>query len=420
MPDAPVSRRIMVADIESWSSRDSHTQKNLRQRLREVLNLAFAESGLPWREWADAVVSVADRGDGLLIVIPPNVPIVRLLDPFVDRLEVALRHDRRLHSEPARMRLRLAIHDGEVLAESSGWAGHDVIEACRLVEAEPLRQALRDEPEANVAVIVSERVHRGAVRDGYGSIRPETFTEVDVVVKTFRSRAWIHLPGITASRPATAAREKPPTNEVWRFYAFVATGVIAIVSIVAAVILVPAQGESSAATVPNAAGNRATAPVAGPATQAAFHRPAPPSLPASSRTDTLPPEPGPVATMTSPGPPRRPTASPPAPVTTPQLFGPSQANVGQSFHLSGTGWLPCQENTQISLVFDHAVISQRATLDASGAFDQLITVRADGGIGRDNSPRYIYLTPGQHKIQAKAIDGQNCTRERPIITLTIT
>ncbi len=143
-------------------------------------------------------------------MIPPNVSLVRLLDPFVDRLEVALRHDRMLHSEPARMRLRLAIHDGEVLAESSGWAGHDVIEACRLVDAEPLRQALRDEPEANVAVIVSERVHRGAVRDGYGSIRPETFTEVDVVVKTFRSRAWIHLPGITASRPATAAREEEP------------------------------------------------------------------------------------------------------------------------------------------------------------------------------------------------------------------
>ncbi len=306
MPDAPVSRRIMVADIESWSSRDSHTQKNLRQRLREVLNLAFAESGLPWRKWADAAVSAADRGDGLLIVIPPNVSIVRLLDPFVDRLEVALRHDRKLHSEPARMRLRLAIHDGEVLAESSGWAGHDVIEACRLVEAEPLRQALRDYPEANVAVIVSERVHRGAVRDGYGSIRPETFTEVDVAVKTFRSRAWIHLPGITASRPATATREEPPTGGVWRFYTFGATGVIAIVSIVATVILVPTQSESSVATAPNAAGDSATVLVAGPTatTPAAFHPPVPPSLPAGTRTVPPPSEPGPVTTTTNPGPTR--------------------------------------------------------------------------------------------------------------------
>jgi hypothetical protein len=211
--DEPVSRRIVVADIERWSSRDSHMQKNLRQRLREVLNRAFTESGLPWQEWADAAASAADRGDGLLIMIPPDVSIVRLLDPFADRLAVALRHDRDLHSERARMRLRLAIHDGEVLAEGSGWAGHDVIEACRLVDAEPLRQALRDEPEADVAVIVSERVHRAAVRDGYGSIRPETFTKVDVVVKTFQSCAWIHIPGITATRPAAPVRkEELPTD----------------------------------------------------------------------------------------------------------------------------------------------------------------------------------------------------------------
>ncbi|WP_322780632.1 hypothetical protein [Frankia sp. Cas4] len=212
MFDEPVSRRIVVGDIEGWSSRDSQTQKDLRRRLREVLNRAFTESQLPWREWADVAVSAADRGDGLLIMIPPDVSIVRLLDPFVDRLAVALRHDRLLHSDWARMRLRLAIHDGEVLPEGSGWAGHDVIEACRLVDAEPLRQALRDEPEADLVVIVSERVHRAAVRDGYGNIRPETFTEVDVVVKTYQARAWVHVPGIGIAEPSSPRKEPAAVN----------------------------------------------------------------------------------------------------------------------------------------------------------------------------------------------------------------
>lgn len=61
----------------TWRDRDDDIRLYLHQRLYEYLQRAFDEFGVPW-----AGCFCEDRGDGALIVIPPEISVKRLLDPY--------------------------------------------------------------------------------------------------------------------------------------------------------------------------------------------------------------------------------------------------------------------------------------------------------------------------------------------------
>jgi hypothetical protein len=71
-----VHRAIMVVDVERFGdpARTNLNQLAIREALYKALTEAFAESGIGW----DSCVS-EDRGDGALILIPPEVPKTRLV-----------------------------------------------------------------------------------------------------------------------------------------------------------------------------------------------------------------------------------------------------------------------------------------------------------------------------------------------------
>jgi hypothetical protein len=92
-----------------------------------------------------------------------------------------------------RIRLRVALHAGELHDDPQGWAGTDLIAACRLVNGDPVYRQLRTNPWADLVLVVSEQIYHGVVEHGYRDIDPADYQPVEVSVKEFHARAWLQL-----------------------------------------------------------------------------------------------------------------------------------------------------------------------------------------------------------------------------------
>ncbi len=83
-----------------------------------------------------------------------------------------------------------------------------MITACRLSEAETLREALRRRSEADLAFIVTDDLYRDVIRHDFGSLPSAEFTQVKVSVKEYDGTAWMYLPAsgpVQETADATAA-----------------------------------------------------------------------------------------------------------------------------------------------------------------------------------------------------------------------
>ena len=196
---------IMVLDVVGFGGRDDRFQQWIRRDLDELVSDAFKVSGLVL---SDMVLE--DRGDGMVILIPATVSKMRLLDPLVDRIEVLLRQHNDAVSDQRRIRLRLALHAGEIAGDGRGWVGTELNTAFRLVDSEPIRAALEEHPEAQLAVIVSDLIHQLVIRHGHGAVRPSDYVRVSVKAKELVMDAWIRVTGrhVTPSAPVEPRTER--------------------------------------------------------------------------------------------------------------------------------------------------------------------------------------------------------------------
>ncbi|WP_370371407.1 hypothetical protein [Catenulispora sp. GP43] len=184
-------------DVVSFTrpDRDNVDQLAIRAALYETLRDAFEDSGIPWRQTVRE-----DRGDGVLIFVSAEVSKVLLLGRMPARLAELLERGNAKRSARQRFRLRVVVHAGEVHHDAHGYAGYDVNLAFRLVDARPLREAL-EHSAASVGLIVSEGVHDGVLRHGYGGLDAAAFERVRVQVKSADVPGWIQLFGAGALLP---------------------------------------------------------------------------------------------------------------------------------------------------------------------------------------------------------------------------
>ncbi|TYB45498.1 hypothetical protein [Actinomadura chibensis] len=185
-------------DIERFGSRSDGLQQVLRDRLYRVMETALETVGVNRQDVRDP----EDRGDGLLWVLPSWVSMVALTGRFTARLHTELLE------YPAggddAMRLRAALHVGMVKADRNTWVGTALNTAFRLLNAEPLREALAG-TSAPYALLMSREW-----RDRIGDQDIEGFDwracrEAVVDVKELHASAWVYvprdLPRIPPSRP---------------------------------------------------------------------------------------------------------------------------------------------------------------------------------------------------------------------------
>lgn len=187
---------IAVVDIEGFGRycRNNINQVRARHGLYLAMQEAFEAADLPWTAcWRE------DRGDGMLILAPAHVSKAL----FVDRLPGALvdglvRHNR-IHPEEEQIRLRLALHAGEINYDDHGVTGSSINHTFRLLEADALKSALAAS-SAVLAIIGSawffDEVIRHSERSDVTSYRPAEVTNKETI-----TQAWIRLLGTRVPTP---------------------------------------------------------------------------------------------------------------------------------------------------------------------------------------------------------------------------
>ena len=182
-----VHRTIVAVDVEGFGSRQrtNRNQLAIRDVMYRSIQEAFLHAGIPLTDRDHE-----DRGDGMLILIGPEVPKSLFVESLPCALAGALRVHNSAHPELERIRLRMAMHAGEVNFDEHGVTAAAVNLTFRLLESQPVKEALAGSTGV-LAVITSswffeEVVQHSAVGAAY---RP-----VPVAVKETATTGWICLP----------------------------------------------------------------------------------------------------------------------------------------------------------------------------------------------------------------------------------
>jgi class 3 adenylate cyclase len=191
---------ILVLDVRAFSGLANPEQVSVRRLLYRLLEDAFTAGGA---RLAHCVHE--DRGDGVLVVVPPTVPKTQVLGPVLTAF-MRLVADAPAQPSGRGMEVRIAVHGGEVHQDARGFAGSDVILAFRLLDSAVLREALAESP-ARCVLMVSDSLYQGTVRHDYPGMGGRDFHPVEVAAKETVARAWLHVPG---GRTPTATGHEPP------------------------------------------------------------------------------------------------------------------------------------------------------------------------------------------------------------------
>jgi class 3 adenylate cyclase len=200
----PHYRTIVALDIEHSTSRPDPVKAKLRNKTYELFDAALCSAGI-CRRHRDRYI---DRGDGLLALIHPvdQAPKALLLNraiPALNRLLTDYNASLPYPSRPQRqLRLRVVTHAGDVHYDTNGCFGEALDIAFRLLDAAPVKKALRETADPLILVISGD-IHSSVVRHGYDGIDQRAFHPlVRVQIAGKRYPGWIHIPG-QASRQVT-------------------------------------------------------------------------------------------------------------------------------------------------------------------------------------------------------------------------
>lgn len=189
----PQPYTVLLPDLENYSEGSWPRHGRLQDGLAAVLAEAADQAGMSREEWTRQ-----PTGDGELALLPPTIPKHKILSDLIYQLCVSLADFNQDKSDRYRLRVRLAVDAGDVHVQPDGnFSGDPPVTASRLSNAPELKRALRTAPK-DLALIVSDRVHRDAVRYGPPGVNPADYRQIRVSEKTFDEDAWICVPGLAS------------------------------------------------------------------------------------------------------------------------------------------------------------------------------------------------------------------------------
>jgi hypothetical protein len=188
-PADAVHRSIVVVDVEGFGNqaRTNPHQLEVRAGLYRALSAAFKVAGVPWERCYRE-----DRGDGAFVLVPADVPKVLLCEVLPVALSTAVAAHNRNHPHLEQVRLRMALHAGEVAFDAHGVTAASIIFTFRLLDAPVVKAALAASPGVLV-LVVSPWFFDEVVRHSPAS-KPEKYEKVTVKVKETKTLAWIYQP----------------------------------------------------------------------------------------------------------------------------------------------------------------------------------------------------------------------------------
>ncbi len=186
----PVHHTILVVEIEGFAStgRTNMHRLTLRAGLYDVVQGALVGSGVSWPDCYHA-----DLGDGVLVLVPADYPKAVFSELVPAALTALLAEHNRVHRLPERIRLRVALHAGEISYDAHGRTGAAIVHTFRLLHSSVVRDALAS-AAGDLAVIASGWFYEEIIRHSPLS-RPEWYRPVFVQEKETAAWGWVRLLG---------------------------------------------------------------------------------------------------------------------------------------------------------------------------------------------------------------------------------
>jgi class 3 adenylate cyclase len=173
-PDERLAYRFVAAvDVEGFSRLDVWEQLMTQIDLKDVLQTAADQAALNRHDWETQVA-----GDGELAVLPADTDGLRLIADYPQALAEAIKDVNRGRQPRPRLRIRLALHHGTVAPGPFGPVGSAPIVVSRLLESDALRRRLVDDPQIDLAVVVSALLYHDLIRSRFRGLEPSDFTPI--------------------------------------------------------------------------------------------------------------------------------------------------------------------------------------------------------------------------------------------------
>lgn len=195
----PRHRSIVAVDVEASTTRSNPDKIVLRAALYQLFEAALHTGGITRRR-RDPLINC---GDGILTLIPPadHTPKTLLLNQVIPTLDRLLA-EHNTHRPDHSLRLRAAVHAGEVHYDRHGCFGEALDLTFRLLNSPELKTTL-SRSSTPLALVVSDIIYQSIIRHGYDSINQHTFQPlVHVKIADQHHHGWVHLP--SAELPALA------------------------------------------------------------------------------------------------------------------------------------------------------------------------------------------------------------------------
>jgi hypothetical protein len=104
----------------------------------------------------------------------------------------------------------VAVHRGDVVFDQQSFTSDAPVVAVRLVDAPPVRDALKTAPDTDIGLIISDEVFRATVAEGYRGLNSADFLEVSVLTPKFSGVAWVRI--VEHRRQRSSISSRPPTS----------------------------------------------------------------------------------------------------------------------------------------------------------------------------------------------------------------
>jgi hypothetical protein len=184
---AVVHHTIVTVDIAGFGdrSRTNMNQVRARRGMYAAMEDAFAAAGVRWD-----LCRHEDRGDGILILAPAHISKTLFVDYLPDALAEALTRHNRTHPVEERIRLRLALHAGEINYDEHGVTAASINLAFRLIDADALKMAFT-KPSV-LAIVSSNWFYDEVIRHSESSLA-KSYRPIEIANKETRARAWVRL-----------------------------------------------------------------------------------------------------------------------------------------------------------------------------------------------------------------------------------
>jgi hypothetical protein len=160
-------RFLVAVDIVGFSQRHAAEQVRVQDDLENAMARAASSARLDRERWYRQL-----RGDGDIAVLPQEVDGLSLVADYPRKLASKIA-DVKLANLGSRLRIRLAIHHGAVAPGRFGPVGTALVAISRLLDAEVVRQQLRQRSDLDMALIVSATVYNEVIQSRLHNIDPE-------------------------------------------------------------------------------------------------------------------------------------------------------------------------------------------------------------------------------------------------------